>query len=367
MYLMHENQRIAYIDNDLNIKEVYNQKLMPLKCHIGGNLQHWVETRLIDEHRPTSRRLKKVLRLQTQEESRSFNILDNNLLTITDNWWVVKDEDVSSTDYANLKKYNQDIAEVIIQGINSKEVNINLHTDYCELGTTGSYEKCWKYLNGEWVLFKENNPSETLSEVYSSVFLKECGFNVVDYRITEIVTSNGLTHTYTICKDFTNNASVDFEPLCNLLGDEEDISYIVKELERLNNTPILYQYLDIILSDILVYNTDRHNQNMGVLRNSITGDIISLAPNYDLNQTLIAYSTPKVNYMVKSFIQDVKGLPLGYREYLKYKLLEINARLTDILLVTDNIIRSIDKFQSVKTSAIKEYIIAVVDYLKELF
>ena len=40
--------------------------------------------------------------------------------------------------------------------------------------------------------------------------------------------------------------------------------------------------------DVILNNIDRHNENIGVLRDKNSGEIISLAPNYDDNLSLIA-------------------------------------------------------------------------------
>ena len=45
---------------------------------------------------------------------------------------------------------------------------------------------------------------------------------------------------------------------------------------------------DILFMDALVFNVDRHTQNYGLLRSRETGEILSMAPNFDNNMALIS-------------------------------------------------------------------------------
>ena len=45
--------------------------------------------------------------------------------------------------------------------------------------------------------------------------------------------------------------------------------------------------------DTIIFNMDRHTQNFGFLRDIDTGEIISLAPNFDNNVALISRGYPK--------------------------------------------------------------------------
>ena len=47
-------------------------------------------------------------------------------------------------------------------------------------------------------------------------------------------------------------------------------------------------YLDILFMDALVFNVDRHTQNYGLLRSRETGEILSMAPDFDNNMALIS-------------------------------------------------------------------------------
>lgn len=52
------------------------------------------------------------------------------------------------------------------------------------------------------------------------------------------------------------------------------------------------QYLLLLWMDTVCYNMDRHTENFGVLRDVNSGEILSLAPNYDNNIALISNGYP---------------------------------------------------------------------------
>ena len=58
----------------------------------------------------------------------------------------------------------------------------------------------------------------------------------------------------------------------------------------------------ILLADALFMNNDRHMRNYGVIRSSVTGEILRMAPNFDNNQAYL--SVPGAHYsngMLRSF------------------------------------------------------------------
>ena len=95
-----------------------------------------------------------------------------------------------------------------------------------------------------------------------------------------------LDGAYVISKDFTEG-QLNFEPMANLVQDNEEYDFNYDVLQNLN--PLLLKpYLDILFMDALVFNVDRHTQNYGLLRSRETGEILSMAPNFDNNMALIS-------------------------------------------------------------------------------
>ena len=93
-------------------------------------------------------------------------------------------------------------------------------------------------------------------------------------------------------KDFTDNASVNFEPAYSFMGDNEDYIETLETLKKLCPNAIS-DYVKMLFLDTICANPDRHTFNFGVLRNTDTGEILGLAPNFDNNMALISRGYPK--------------------------------------------------------------------------
>ncbi len=123
---------------------------------------------------------------------------------------------------------------------------------------------------------------------------------------------------YITTKDFTENAKVDFEPFCNYFGEETEPDFIIP---KLGNSQIAEEYVLMTFYDALLKNVDRHNQNVGFLRNAETGKIIGLSPLFDYNLSLISavpyhtqasfsFDTEKGSDLVPFFLQSEQSLEI---------------------------------------------------------
>lgn len=305
-YLMHKNDIVA-VTEDLEVKEVRVSSLMPSRLKVGSILNYWLEARMIDMHRANSRMLFRSLRLrQSDEVERIIDI--SHAVTITDNWWLRREDE--ELDYYNLKRYNESIANIALTGVSDKSFSEKLANGYLELGTTGSFEKAWKFIDGKWCMYKKGNTEELVAEYFCYCFLHYLNEPVAEYKIMRVA-STGIrnkVNIFILSKDFTNNASVDFEPFWNLFWGEIDEKFILQDIpERL-----CIPYLKIIYFDALLQNPDRHSQNIGFLRNAETGELIELAPNFDFNMALIAKSDLDFNKQRGSILANDFLDALGY-------------------------------------------------------
>lgn len=284
--IMHKTEVIALADEE-NITEIINKALCPHCFVVGMPLYIWLDNRCVDMHRSHSRKLFKALRLRNSENTAELISIGHGV-SITDNWWIQRDDE--NLEYRELKKYNERIADIaLLGGSDSDERNTE---GYLELGTVGSYEKAWLFEGNPWYMYKQGGTQELVSEYYSYLFLNAMQFNVAEYRIKSIKSAEtGLSTTFMLSKDFTNNAEVDFEPFCNYFGDNEELDFIIPKLPE----KLIEQYVMTVFYDALLFNGDRHNQNIGIIRDSLTGDIIDLAPGFDYNLGLIASGVPRIN------------------------------------------------------------------------
>ena len=251
---------------------------LPLYLTAHDDLEGWLCGRAIDRHRPNSRILKKVLRLTDSGDLAA--VLRTHAATITDNYWV-KQESEHSLTYDKIRFSEDTFAEIALTGrfsSYSREYSEEqIRKGSPELTNIGSFEKCWRIIDGSWWLYKKGNTEERFSELLIASLGTAMGFPMAEYRPAgEFIKS----------RDFTEGR-YNFEPAEALVGDEEDYAYNYDRLSALNPS-LGKQYLDILFMDALCFNMDRHTKNYGILRSQDSGKILRMAPNFDNNIALIA-------------------------------------------------------------------------------
>ena len=355
---MHRNDIIAVIE-DLEVKEVRVSSLMPSRLKVGSILNYWLEARMIDMHRANSRMLFRALRLrQSDEIERIIDI--SHAVIITDNCWLRREDE--ELDYCNLKRYNESIADIALTGVSDENYKEKLIKGYLELGTTGSFEKAWKFIDGQWCMYKRGNTEELISEFFCYCFSHYLNEPVAEYKIMRIE-STGIrnkSNIFILSKDFTNNASVDFEPFWNLFWGETDEKFILQSIPE----SLCIPYLKIIYFDALLQNPDRHSQNIGLLKDAETGEIIKLAPNFDFNMALIAKSELDFNKKKGSILAN------DFLDALEYSDISpkiILRSMTDIQTAVNLVIRDTKmsfREYDIDFRLISDYILSCAEYIE---
>lgn len=240
---------------------------MPLYLANGGDFEQWLESREIDRHRPNSRILKKMLRLTDTSDIAA--VIHSHAATITDNYWVKSaDEDLQYVDIEFKENIFGDISLTgSVDSYNKIFTKEQLSSKTPELTNIGSYEKCWKFENGSWYMYKQGSALERFSEVFIAILSKKLRFPTAEY-----VPSDNFIKT----KDFTEG-KYNFEPMVAIVGDNEEYSYNYDKLIVIDDK-LAHEYLDILFMDTLCFNMDRHTYNYGLLRDRLTGNILSMAP-----------------------------------------------------------------------------------------
>lgn len=302
-YIMNKDSVVAKWQADK--LEIVNESLLPLYLKNTGNVDRWLETRAIDYHRANSRLLKKALRLTEKDDVST--VITVNAVTITDSYWIKPLN--SELTYADVMFDSDYFSNLALNGnYDSFNRAANSKTSKTpELTNTGSFEKCWKLKNGQWWMHKKANHDEMFSEL----FIYQLGL-ALDFQIAEYQRGNGVVKT----KDFTNNASVNFEPAYSFMGDNEDYITTLNELKLLCPHAIP-DYVKMLFLDTICANPDRHTFNFGILRNTDTGDIIGLAPNFDNNMALISRGYPKITNSKNDLLVRLFNDLLKYDESLK--------------------------------------------------
>lgn len=303
-YIMSGDDAVARVDN--NSTEPIIKDKMPLYLANGGSFPDWLASRAIDRHRPNSRILKKLLRFT--DTSDISTVLYAHAATITDNYWVMSEkENLTYDEIAFKENYFADIALVgSAKSFNRELTQKELSSNTPELTSIGSYEKCWKLENGSWYMYKQGNELERFSEIFISKLTQLMGFPSAEYIPDD---------KYIKTKDFTEGR-YNFEPMAALVGENEE--YILNYDKLLGiNKALAKQYLDIIFMDTLCFNMVRHTYNYGLLRDKETGDIISMAPNFDNNIALISRGYAEnaknsANLLIELFGELLKEKNINY-------------------------------------------------------
>lgn len=351
-HIMHRNDVIAKADEN-QITEILNRDLCPACFAVGMPLTRWLDDRTVDVHRSHSRRLFKALRLKSYADTDQMIEVGHGI-TVTDNWWIQKADE--NLDYYSLKKYNEELADIAFYG--SSDSHKGDISGYRELGTVGSFEKAWRFVDNAWYMFKQGSTPELLSEYYACVFLKAMGVPVADYSIQKSISqATGLESVCIITKDFTDNAEMDFEPFCNYYSDNEEPEYI---LPRLNEEQ-LCPYVMMLFYDALLHNGDRHNQNVGFLRDSTTGEITGLAPYFDYNMCLIAYGIPRIDMERGNlFTEEILNQKLCCR-VLNESFPDRNQLVNAVMCASEET-RQAFELPDFNYSLLEDYIIDTYDY-----
>ena len=298
-----------------NTFEILNDVLLPLYLKNTGNVQRWLETRAIDCHRANSRLLKKALRLTEKDDVAT--VMSVNAVTITDNYWIKPLN--SNLMYADVRFDNDYFSNLALTGSYdsfNKAAN-SKRTRTPELTNIGSYEKCWKLIDGEWWLYKKANHEELFSELFIYRLGKALGFNMAEYE-----RGKGYIKT----KDFTNNASVNFESAYSFMADNEDYIDNINRLRELCPDGV-GDYVRMLFLDTICANPDRHSFNYGILRNVNTGKILGLAPNFDNNMALISRGYPKNIKRKNDVLVKLFNELMSYDESLKTYIPVLTAEM----------------------------------------
>lgn len=289
------------------ILSISNHELLPLFLKREPNAHAWLANRAADRRRPNIRLLKKALRLAEKDDIST--VIHVYGATITDNYWI---RPIGSDMTYNDVRFNDDyFSTLALKGTYNSfnRASNSKRSKTPELTNTGSFEKCWKLRDGKWWMYKRATHDEAFSELFICELGRALGMNMATYE-----RGDGCVKSL----DFTDGASVNFEPASAFMGDNEEYPDVVKALQNLCPDAIP-DYIRLLFMDTLCANPDRHTNNFGLLRDTRTGEFLGLAPNYDNNMALISRgypAKPKANDLLIVLLNDLMDEYPEYRAYL---------------------------------------------------
>ena len=314
--LMNEDRVIAKIRNGEIIDS--DEALLPLYLKRTGNVEGWLASRAIDTHRTNSRLLKKALRLHTADDAQVA--LAVNAATVTDRYWFRPEG--SAAVYEDIRFKENFFDSLALRGDPDGFSHKPSRTP--ELTNTGSYEKCWRLIDGAWWMYKSGNQNEYFSELFICRLGEKLGFDMAHYE---------MDGGYIRSRNFIDGTQYNFEPISSLVAENDDYNYCFETIFAISPT-LAEQYLRIVWLDAICYNMDRHTENFGLLRNVHTGEIVRMAPNYDNNIALISRGYPsdisrEHDGLIRFFREFMAECPTARAMLQSMKLPRITERMID--------------------------------------
>lgn len=314
--IMSRDRIVAVVRDDLIVE--LDEQLAPLFLRRTKDVRGWLEHRVIDPHRTNSRLLKRALRLTSLDDSDV--VLTVHAATITDTYWFRPQG--SDLRYDDVRFRENLFDKLALTGDPDSFNQPESRTP--ELTNIGSYEKCWRLIDGKWWIYKSASPEELFSEIFISRLGRMMGFDMAEYEAEK---------GYVRSPDFTSGAAVNFESMRSLMDGEDDYSLNYDCLYSLS-PDLAADYLKLIYMDTLFFNMDRHTENYGVLRDVQTGRILRMAPNFDNNIALITRGYPsdverKSDRLISFLSEFLKKNATAKRMYESLKIPTVTDKMID--------------------------------------
>lgn len=293
-----------------------NERFLPLYLKRLSDIERWLEGRAIDGHRTNSRLLKKALRLNNYDDVSV--VLKVNAATITDTYWF-KGINENNLAYQDIVFKDNIFDKLALYG-DPDSFNYAF-SPTPELTNIGSYEKCWRLIDGHWWLYKQGNDMERFSEKFICELGKTLGLSMAAYE---------LDGKYIRSRDFTDGAKVNYEAADGIVGENDDYLYNFRIFKKLSSK-VAKEYVGLIYLDTICFNMDRHTKNYGVLRDVSSGEILSLAPNFDNNVALFSRGYPKNpkrqnDKLIALFLELLEKEPKALQYFNGLKLHQIDMQ-----------------------------------------
>ena len=199
-----------------------------------------------------------------------------------------------------------------------------------EFTTNGMLPKCWRRTAGKVYLYKgatsgaSNTGNEPYSEMYAYEIGTALGMNVVPYKI-----SKWKKQLCSVCELFTSKDTA-FIPVGRIV--KTGGMKAVRECYENFGPEFVDALNDMIVFDAVIYNTDRHYGNFGVLVDSKTNKIIAPAPLFDHGNSLFNLAG-KENWAEEKSLREYADtlLPCVYEDYIEEAKKVIDNRLKEKL------------------------------------
>lgn len=253
----------------------------------------WVKTRTPPKHREHMVELLQLCNLTTTK-----SIIDYSKgLSLNDTLWVTSNVNDA---WDNVNLYDNDFDEVIARiAFDGSMQGLPFSTTSPEFGTNGMLPKCWirdsrqniNLMKGGTSDFS-NTGNEPFSEVMTAQMLRVLRYPHVEYHLEKF---HG--KLVSVCSLFTSQEEM-YIPVYqyyNFWGFDGLFDAMVAD-------GFAEGLAQILVTDYLIFNTDRHAGNFGLLLDADTFEPKALAPIFDNGAAMLAYWNGRDN--IDEYIQD---------------------------------------------------------------
>lgn len=290
--LMHKNTPVLIGDYStskhafLQVQEILSQKDLPV-CTVNNNvfslkrLNHWFRWRGIPGYRVNLNKLQDNLGIHDPKD-----LLDvEYALSVSDTYWLRSENDKTTWDEINFfhRTFDQSGFGQAMFSTYQKTANETAKHTPNNI-TCGYHRKAWFRRDDTLYLLKGGSPfyqQEPVNEWLAYTIAKRLGMNAVPYH-TEIYENNVVS----VCPAFTDE-NTDLVTCEDVLAayepphDKFHYEYYMNLLKEHGITNAKQTMDDQMVLDYLLMNTDRHNQNHGILVDANTGQWLGMAPVFD--------------------------------------------------------------------------------------
>lgn len=200
----------------------------------------------------------------------SINLADNDLigiinvckgLSLNDCYCVVEDGFGGKFDDYNLYDHKFLTALSLIAYTGHGSVKAKGFTSSPEFTTNGMLRKGWRKLDNRIYLYKggtegfANSGNEPYSEYYASQLVQTMGLKHIEYSL-----ASWKKGVCSVCEIFTSK-DISYVPICKF-GEFPTVVDIADYIKSLGDD-CYNDFIDMMIFDALIYNTDRHQGNFG--------------------------------------------------------------------------------------------------------
>ena len=360
----------------VDIRKVFveNKQLFPKGLSLYHNIEHLnieLESWLIKRRASVKRKyIRDIFNVISDVVDPLNYIKMSKGLSLNDSFWVVPADDDSTWEKSNFYENNflDVISDFVLSGKQCKYYDkilevLGIYKDKQEFDfvaspeftTDGNLRKCW-IKRGKYIYLRKacdadmvmpDGRSPISMEFYLYQVAEAMGLIHVPYTLEKKIYPDGTKETVCDCKLFTSD-EIGLVSANAYIKHIEPTMYVAMQSPDKREQLFLHQaiankigaefYSDLMVFDSLVLNNDRHFNNIGVLVDNNTGEVIGTAPIFDSGASMYwsrfgAITEEHVKLYLKYDVQKEGGKFLVFNEqakaFLNQRHIPMLSRLKD--------------------------------------